>query len=157
VGVNECNELKNTLSTLIESCQTIYSEFKHKRETVKENRTKHVKELDYNSAWGDTGKVVSRQGSLATNGDGPSYYRALYDFEGRNEDELTFTAGDIIQVGLLVINLHCYFSLFNAFVYFLLHQKNDSVVPDPGWLAGIYNGHSGWFPESFVECISTEE
>ncbi|XP_021964596.1 intersectin-2 isoform X1 [Folsomia candida] len=132
VGVNECNELKNTLATLIESCKTIYSEFKTKRETVITNRKKHVQELDYNSAWGDTGKDLSRQGSLATNGDGLSYYRALYDFEGRNEDELTFNAGDIIQ-------------------------KNDSVVPDPGWLAGIFNSHSGWFPESFVECISAEE
>lgn len=49
VGVNECNELKNTLATLIESCKTIYSEFKTKRETVITNRKKHVQELDYNS------------------------------------------------------------------------------------------------------------
>lgn len=39
---------------------------------------------------------------------------------------------------------------------FLL-QKNIDIVPDPGWLAGTYEGNSGWFPESFVEPLPAEE
>jgi len=109
--------LKTTLSTLIESCRTIYDEYKQKREVVITNRKKHAQELDYNAAWGDTGKVVSRQGSVITNGEGPVYYRAAYDFEGRNEDELTFNAGDIIMVCLFINLLITRFDL-KAFAYY---------------------------------------
>jgi len=38
-----------------------------------------------------------------------------------------------------------------------LLQRDDSIVPDPGWLAGVLDGKSGWFPESFVEIIPPDE
>ncbi|ODM95300.1 Intersectin-2 [Orchesella cincta] len=129
-AVEEVNELKSNLSTLIESCKVIYEEYKQKRETVIQMRTKHSKEFDYNAAWGST--VEPPKPAAAINGEDSGYYRALYEFESRNPDELSFPAGAVIQ-------------------------KNLDIVPDPGWLSGIYEGKSGWFPESFVEPLPVEE
>ncbi|CAG0918976.1 unnamed protein product [Notodromas monacha] len=53
-------------------------------------------------------------------------YRALYDFERRNPDELSFYAGDITEAGS--------------------HEA--------GWFHGDLNGSSGWFPESYVELVT---
>merc|ERR1719342_1484881 len=53
-------------------------------------------------------------------------YKALYDYEARNADELSFNANDIIMV----------------------HPGQDH---EPGWLGGELNGNVGWFPESYAE------
>ena len=53
-------------------------------------------------------------------------YRALYDYEARNEDELSFSTADIIMV----------------------HPGQDH---EPGWLGGELNGKVGWFPEAYAE------
>lgn len=55
-------------------------------------------------------------------------YRALYEFVARNQDEITFQPGDIINVP----------KIQNA---------------EPGWLAGEIRGQTGWFPESYVEPV----
>lgn len=54
--------------------------------------------------------------------------RALYEFEARNADELSFQPGDIIMVPL---------------------EQNA----EPGWLAGELKNKTGWFPESYVETV----
>ena len=53
-------------------------------------------------------------------------YKALYDYEARNEDELSFKADDFIMV----------------------HPGQDH---EPGWLGGELNGKVGWFPEAYAE------
>ena len=53
-------------------------------------------------------------------------YQALYDYEARNEDELSFSTNDIIMV----------------------HPGQDH---EPGWLGGELNGKVGWFPEAYAE------
>merc|ERR1719342_161456 len=53
-------------------------------------------------------------------------YKALYDYEARNADELSFNANDIIMA----------------------HPGQDH---EPGWLGGELNGNVGWFPESYAE------
>merc|ERR1719483_1495339 len=55
-------------------------------------------------------------------------YRALYDYEARNPDELAFSVNDIIMV----------------------HPGQDH---EPGWLGGELNGKVGWFPEAFAERV----
>merc|ERR1719228_799923 len=55
-------------------------------------------------------------------------YRALYDYEARNPDELAFHVNDIIMV----------------------HPGQDH---EPGWLGGELNGKVGWFPEAFAERV----
>uniref|UniRef100_A0A8C3KVW4 Intersectin 2 n=1 Tax=Calidris pygmaea TaxID=425635 RepID=A0A8C3KVW4_9CHAR len=59
-------------------------------------------------------------------------YRALYPFEARNHDEMSFNTGDIIQV-------------------------DEKTVGEPGWLYGSFQGHFGWFPCNYVEKIPEGE
>ncbi|XP_060044397.1 intersectin-2 [Erinaceus europaeus] len=55
-------------------------------------------------------------------------YRALYRFEARNHDELSFNSGDIIQV-------------------------DEKTIGEPGWLYGSFEGNFGWFPCNYVEKV----
>ncbi|VDM43764.1 unnamed protein product [Toxocara canis] len=57
-------------------------------------------------------------------------YRALYEFNARTEDELSFQPGDII----LVFEGH---------------------AAEPGWLAGQMRDKVGWFPLAFAEPIAS--
>ncbi|XP_036728605.1 intersectin-2 isoform X5 [Balaenoptera musculus] len=59
-------------------------------------------------------------------------YRALYCFEARNHDEMSFNSGDIIQV-------------------------DEKTVGEPGWLYGSFQGNFGWFPCNYVEKITSEK
>jgi hypothetical protein len=56
-------------------------------------------------------------------------YRALYDYEARNADELSFNVDDII----------------------LVHPGQEH---EPGWLGGQLRGQVGWFPEAYAERVS---
>ncbi|KAM9156493.1 intersectin-2 isoform 3-T4 [Pangshura tecta] len=80
--------------------------------------------------WRSEGNVVSatesRNSALLVN------YTALYSFEARNNDELSFNSGDVIQV-------------------------DEKTVGEPGWLYGSFQGHFGWFPCNYVEKISENE
>ncbi|KAG7328078.1 hypothetical protein KOW79_008022 [Hemibagrus wyckioides] len=53
-------------------------------------------------------------------------FKALYPFSARNEEELSFETGDVIEV-------------------------DETVEREEGWLYGSFQGKIGWFPESYVE------
>ncbi|XP_043538848.1 intersectin-2-like isoform X2 [Chiloscyllium plagiosum] len=59
-------------------------------------------------------------------------YRALYPFEARNYDELSFQAGDLIEV-------------------------DETTEGESGWLYGTMRGKSGWFPVNYVEKMTESE
>ncbi|XP_031540676.1 intersectin-2 isoform X3 [Vicugna pacos] len=59
-------------------------------------------------------------------------YRALYRFEARSHDEMSFNSGDIIQV-------------------------DEKTVGEPGWLYGSFQGNFGWFPCNYVEKMTSSE
>ncbi|XP_054425069.1 intersectin-2 isoform X3 [Pteronotus mesoamericanus] len=59
-------------------------------------------------------------------------YRALYRFEARNHDEMSFNSGDIIQV-------------------------DEKTTGEPGWLYGSFQGNFGWFPCNYVEKMPPGE
>ncbi|XP_069461955.1 intersectin-2 isoform X2 [Ambystoma mexicanum] len=59
-------------------------------------------------------------------------YTALYPFEARNNDELSFNAGDVIQV-------------------------DEKTVGEPGWLYGSFQANVGWFPSNYVEKVPESE
>ncbi|XP_066526620.1 intersectin-2b [Hoplias malabaricus] len=59
-------------------------------------------------------------------------FKALYPFAARNEDELSFETGDVIEV-------------------------DETIEREAGWLYGSFQGKVGWFPESYVEKHSKPE
>ncbi|XP_039743622.1 intersectin-2 isoform X1 [Pteropus medius] len=59
-------------------------------------------------------------------------YRALYRFEARSHDEMSFNSGDVIQV-------------------------DEKTTGEPGWLYGSFQGRFGWFPCNYVEKMPSSE
>ncbi|XP_029451899.1 intersectin-2 isoform X2 [Rhinatrema bivittatum] len=59
-------------------------------------------------------------------------YKALYPFDARNNDELSFNAGDVIKV-------------------------DENNMGEAGWLHGSYQGNTGWFPSNYVEKMLESE
>ncbi|EDV33382.1 uncharacterized protein Dana_GF24142, isoform A [Drosophila ananassae] len=149
-------EVKNELSTLLTKCEELYKEYDVERTSVLELKYNRKNETSMSSAWdtgsssawGDTGTTTAADPYAGLSNDiaaeapaadlsGPApegfaKYRAVYEFNARNAEEITFVPGDIILVPL---------------------EQNA----EPGWLAGEINGHTGWFPESYVEKIEDGE
>uniref|UniRef100_A0A182P2W3 Dynamin-associated protein n=1 Tax=Anopheles epiroticus TaxID=199890 RepID=A0A182P2W3_9DIPT len=143
-------ELKSQLTDLIDACEKLYGEYDMQRIQILEMKNNRKNE-SYTSAW-DTSNSWGAPDTTAhtavnnepvpaasvTAGAGddvqtpPGYvkYRAIYEFNARNGDEISFQPGDIVMVPL---------------------EQNA----EPGWLAGEINGHTGWFPESFVEKVDS--
>lgn len=113
-------DLKTQLTDLVKECENLYAVYEEKRNTVLELKNAN-KSVDYTSAWKDSGDgwgetqtdwpvdnwsaepeaattatstVVGHTTTMA----GAVKYRALYAFEGRNSDEISFQPGDIIMV-----------------------------------------------------------
>ncbi|XP_069742821.1 intersectin-2-like isoform X2 [Narcine bancroftii] len=66
---------------------------------------------------------MHRKSAVLTN------YRALYPFEARNNDELGFQTGDIIEV-------------------------DETIEGESSWLYGTLQGKAGWFPVNYVEVVT---
>lgn len=137
VNTEQLTELKTELSGLIDSCEEIYAQYESHRNQVEELKN-NKKNESMTTTW-DTGASEEAWGppavssnataaSSASNFSKPGFvkYRAIYEFTARNSDEITFVPGDIVMVPL---------------------EQNA----EPGWLAGEINGHTGWFPETYVE------
>ncbi|XP_066583007.1 intersectin-1 [Prorops nasuta] len=137
----QLEDIKNQMKNLITECKKLYGSFEEKKNKVLELRGAGGT-TDYTAAWGDsawsnTGSAVEESSwpvnDTAANEepvDGVRKYRALYEFVARNQDEISFQPGDIILVP----------PVQNA---------------EPGWMAGEIRGHTGWFPESYVEPVDT--
>uniref|UniRef100_A0A3B5A133 Intersectin-2-like n=1 Tax=Stegastes partitus TaxID=144197 RepID=A0A3B5A133_9TELE len=59
-------------------------------------------------------------------------FKALYPFDARNNEELSFGADDIIEV-------------------------DETTEREEGWLYGSRQGKMGWFPESYVERVAPSD
>lgn len=149
----QLTELKTTLSDLIAACEQLYGEYDVQRCQIQELKNNRKNEsitsawdTANNSSWGPADSTASNdygssaatvasstgESAAAAGGyDGYVRYRAIYEFVGRNSDELTFQPGDIVMVPL---------------------EQNA----EPGWYAGEINGHTGWFPETYVERIDDD-
>lgn len=53
--------------------------------------------------------------------------RAIYDYQGENNDELCIKKGDVITV---------------------------TQTPDGGWFEGTLDGMTGWFPSNYVQPLT---
>lgn len=111
---SQLKELQNEMKTLVTDCENLYSVYEQKRNTVLEmkNANKSSDAWKTTDAWGDTGAtewpvdnwVASAPvdtGINATSAVGVVVkYRALYEFVARNNDEISFQPGDIINVSM---------------------------------------------------------
>ncbi|XP_037915004.1 intersectin-1 isoform X2 [Hermetia illucens] len=138
----QMTELKAELETLIEKCEELYKTYDQHRTQVLELKN-NKKNESYNAAWETAANAWPTEPEVTTNNMNVSYaepaheipnhegyikHRAIYEFNARNPDEISFQPGDIVYVPI---------------------EQNA----EPGWLAGEINGHTGWFPESYVEKI----
>jgi intersectin len=153
-NTEQLTEVKEELATLIKSCEELYGEYDMQRIQVlelKHNRknVSMTSAWDTSNSWGaDEPTTVSKTATtnyadttptaavatVATPAATPAgfvKYRAIFEFQARNEDEITFNPGDIVMVPL----------------------ENNA---EPGWLGGEINGHTGWFPESYVEKVEED-
>lgn len=155
--VEQKNEARSELQELITKCEELYNEYDTARIQVLELRNNRKNE-SFSSAWDSAPTsnsawrtesahveepvvttITTTTATVAASATTASYdnsefikYRAIYEFNGRNSDEITFQPGDIIMVPV-----------------------NQNA--EPGWLAGEINGHTGWFPESYAEkCDDVE-
>ncbi|XP_028046441.1 intersectin-1 isoform X3 [Monomorium pharaonis] len=141
----QLEDIKTQMKNLVVDCKQLYGTFDEKKKKVIELRSgSNVSAADFaTSAWGDsswgdtpvsdTAWPVNDTTASSVNEAtvvGVRKYRALYEFVARNQDEISFQPGDIILVP----------PVQNA---------------EPGWMAGEIRGHTGWFPESYVEPVDT--
>lgn len=86
-------------------------------------------------------------------------YRALYEFVARNQDEISFQPGDTIMVNLKILVHFIYIWSLSSHIVMIIcnvfFQVPVTQNGEPGWLAGEIRGHTGWFPESYVEPLDT--
>ncbi|XP_073826411.1 dynamin associated protein 160 isoform X4 [Musca autumnalis] len=158
----QVTEVKGELSELIKKCEELYTDYDKQRTQILEMKYNKKNEnvtatsaWDTGSAWGATttssidqyGMTNDNSTTAAavsggdmdnavvdTSGPAPEgfvKYKAVYEFSARNADEISFVPGDIIFVPL---------------------EQNA----EPGWLAGEINGHTGWFPETYVEKMEED-
>ncbi|XP_076392418.1 dynamin associated protein 160 isoform X5 [Megachile rotundata] len=142
----QLQDIKTQLTNLVSDCKNLYVTFEDKKLKVLELRasggigtgTDYTTSAWGDSAWNDTTEPVDDNAwpvtdTTTTNAveettPGVMKYRALYEFVARNQDEISFQPGDIILVPPV--------------------QNTE-----PGWMAGEIRGHTGWFPESYVEPV----
>ncbi|KAJ8968370.1 hypothetical protein NQ317_008549, partial [Molorchus minor] len=141
---SQLTELQNQLKTLVSECEQLYSVYEQKSNTVLEMKNSN-RASDFDAWKADTwGKDSTTESTTdwpvdnwaATTASefeagtipGIIKYRAIYEFVARNNDEISFQPGDIVNVP-------------------------TEQTGEPGWLAGEIRGHTGWFPESYVEPV----
>ncbi|XP_054002399.1 intersectin-1 isoform X6 [Hylaeus anthracinus] len=137
----QLQDVKTQIKNLTTDCKNLHVSFEDKKLKVLELRgstgtTDYTTSAWGDTAWNDTTGVVNDWpvDDVPTTNEveeitpGVMKYRALYEFVARNQDEISFQPGDIILVP----------PVQNA---------------EPGWMAGEIRGHTGWFPESYVEPV----
>jgi hypothetical protein len=139
--LNEKDALDNhrdSLKKIIETCKSLYTEFDEKRRDIKAEKSKRIRELtDPDHAWdtvvhdNEPEMAAVSSASVAPAAHDYIEYRALYDYESDNPDDLVFKAGDILRV----------------------HPEQPH---EPGWLGGEINGKIGWFPEAYAEPYTAD-
>ncbi|XP_049981787.1 intersectin-2 isoform X3 [Alexandromys fortis] len=106
--------------------ESIKKEEEEKQKRLQEEKSQQKTQEEERKAEAKQSKDEGETASALVN------YRALYPFEARNHDEMSFNSGDVIQV-------------------------DEKTVGEPGWLYGSFRGKFGWFPCNYVEKLPSSE
>lgn len=119
---SQLTDLRVQLSTLVSECGSLYTVYEEKKNKVLKMKNSN-KNADYGSAWrddrgwGDSENqnaadwpVNSDWGAEETSPAIPGIvrYRALYEFVARNQDEVSFQPGDVINVSVRSVGGNCF-------------------------------------------------
>ena len=134
----ELEKFKKTYEEIKERTNELQRIYDDKRKDALEVIEKSIKQaeeaskygIDLNAGWGEVSSSSAAQ--IENTSGGPIKYRALYQFEGTNSDDLNFNADDIING---------------------INGIQNSSDANQDWLFGELNGKEGWFPGNFVEII----
>ncbi|XP_056680900.1 intersectin-2 isoform X6 [Monodelphis domestica] len=102
------------------------------RESLKEEEEEKQRHLGREQSGQELPREPLSRASDPDKSAGWESYRALYPFEARSHDEMSFNAGDVVQV-------------------------DAKSTGEPGWLYGRFQGRCGWFPGNYVERLSAGE
>lgn len=110
---SQLNDLRSQLSKLVSDCESLYNVYTEKKDKVLKMKNSN-KNVDYTTAWKDDGgwgdngnqsdwpvndwSAESEEVDIGPAIPGIVRYRALYEFAARNQDEISFQPGDIINV-----------------------------------------------------------
>ncbi|XP_006159717.2 rho guanine nucleotide exchange factor 7 isoform X2 [Tupaia chinensis] len=97
------------------------------------HRTKSFDSLGSQSSHGRTSKLFQgqyRSLDMTEHSSSQLVVRAKFNFQQTNEDELSFSKGDVIHV---------------------------TRVEEGGWWEGTHNGRTGWFPSNYVREVKPSE
>ncbi|XP_045103346.1 intersectin-2-like isoform X19 [Portunus trituberculatus] len=132
-NITDLSHMKEEIRATAERCSSVFIEYSDKRKQV---MTLREKLLNPDAAWGDAASSSwadkEENAVPGENKEGVMKRRALYQFDARNADEISFMPGDIIVVTM-----------------------TEGV--EPGWLGGVLHGQTGWFPEAYTEPLDTRE
>ncbi|XP_063874279.1 intersectin-1-like isoform X14 [Scylla paramamosain] len=132
-NITDLSHMKEEIHATAERCSSVFIEYSDKRKQVMSLREKL---LNPDAAWGDAASSSwadkEENAVPGENKEGVMKRRALYQFDARNADEISFMPGDIIVVTM-----------------------TEGV--EPGWLGGELHGQTGWFPEAYTEPLDTRE
>ncbi|XP_007653198.1 intersectin-2 isoform X3 [Cricetulus griseus] len=106
--------------------ESIRKEEEEKQKRLQEEKSQEKTQEEERKAEAKQSKDKGETASALVN------YRALYPFEARNHDEMSFNSGDVIQV-------------------------DEKTIGEPGWLYGSFQGKFGWFPCNYVEKMPSGE
>uniref|UniRef100_A0A8D1ARC5 Intersectin 2 n=2 Tax=Sus scrofa TaxID=9823 RepID=A0A8D1ARC5_PIG len=125
---NQLKELRESYNTQQLALEQLY---KIKRDKLKEIERKRS-ELIQKKKLEDEEQIMTIIFFIGEPAGALVNYKALYRFEARSHDEMSFNSGDIIQV-------------------------DEKTTGEPGWLYGSFQGNFGWFPCNYVEKMTSNE
>ncbi|CAG4970005.1 unnamed protein product [Colias eurytheme] len=139
-------DLSANVEQLIEKCSAVWQLYEAKRSEYEANRSTAPAEAAWGSdaAWGtneeawatpaaaDWGDAEPTTATEAVTSQANPRWRCVYEFAARTVDELSLQPGDLV---------------FEAEA-----PRGDA---EPGWKWGSARGQTGWFPESYVEDLTT--
>nr|CAD7429672.1 unnamed protein product [Timema monikensis] len=162
---SQLGDLKKQLATLVQECEQLYAVYEERKRRVLEMKgvTNRQKESsDLGTSWGETGWNTAPQTTWNTDTDTAdtewASTAADTTIPGRSLKASLHGAGAKLPIATSssiepCTNLWQEMAMNSPFSLVDIIMVPVVQNAEPGWLAGEIRGHTGWFPESYVEPV----